>query len=450
MSEKPTTQFRVTGFWLAGLGMVAGLAMVSLLLSWIPGAVLGALPVLVRVGLAILLTVVPALLWVVIFMRQDRLEPEPREYVIGLFVVGILVGAGLYRPLVDLLLLSDWGQGSTAVLTGFIEGLILSVLIYAGVRLTVMPTSEFDERVDGMIYAIAFALGIATSEGISLVMGRAIRSYAAVVQIVSVDAMLAVAIGIVMGYVLGMLRPGRANGWLILVGVLGGGVVWASHDWVRSTITTGLNSHPMLSAVPSLVVMLVVFGLFSWLLTRAYDNADTQNDMQLPVGRADLPVAIVAVVVIVAALMMRGQMVYAGKAVIHGPFTVTMPSGMLPVAAGAAYPQQTLNGIQYDLQAQPSSGDLSADAARVRLVRGAGCQDVGSAGETKTSINNVVAQIQEYVCLPADKGQDVMHGYQLLAIKDGTLYTISVAGAEKSAATVDTYWHEMVARLTAK
>jgi len=450
MSDKPTTQFSVTGFWLAGLGMIAGLAMVSLLLSWIPGAVLLGLPVLVRVGLAVLLTAVPALLWVIIFMRQDRLEPEPREYVIGLFVLGVLVGAGIYRPLVDLLLLANWGQGNITILTGFIEGIILSVLIYAGVRFTIMPTNEFDERVDGMIYAIAFALGIATAEGITLVMSRAVRSYAAIVQIVSVDAMLAVAIGIVMGYVLGMIRPGRASGWLIVVGVLGGGVVWAAHDVVRSTITTGLNRHPMLSAIPSLVVMLVVFGLFSWLLTRAYANADTQNDMQLPVGRADIPVAIVAIVVIAAALMYRGQMVYAGKVVTHGPFTVTMPSGMLPVVPGAPYPQQTLNGIQYDLQAQPSSGDLNADSARIRLVRGAGCQDVGNVGETSTTINTAVAQIQEYVCLPDDHGQDVTHWYQLVTIKDGTLYSISVSGAEKSASTVDTYWHEMMARLTAK
>ena len=127
-----------------------------------------------------------------------------------------------------------------------------------------------------------------------------------------------------------------------------------------------------------------------------------------------------------------------------------MPSGMLPVTPGAAYPQQTLNGIQYDLQAQPSSGDLSADSARVRLVRGAGCQDVGNVGETKTSIQSTTALIHEYVCLPTSNGQDAIHGYQLLAIKDGTLYSISVSGAEKSASTVDTYWHEMIGRLTTK
>jgi len=145
MSEKPTTQFRVTGFWLAGLGMVAGLAVLSLLLSWIPSAVLSGLPVLARVGFAIVLTLIPALLWVFIFMRQDRLEPEPREYVLGLFVLGIAAGAGIYRPLVDLLLLADWGQGNIAIVTGFIEGLLLSALIYVAVRMTIMPTNELDE-----------------------------------------------------------------------------------------------------------------------------------------------------------------------------------------------------------------------------------------------------------------------------------------------------------------
>lgn len=450
MTEKPTAQFSVIGFWLAGLGMVAGLAVVSLLLSLIPSAALGALPQVARVGLAILLTVVPALLWIVIFMRQDRLEQEPHGYVAGLFVLGIIAGAGVYRPLLSFFMLSDWGQGNTAIMTGFIEGVLMSLVIYAGVRFTVMPTSEFDERVDGMIYAIAFALGMATSEGIALIMERNVRSYAAVVQIVAVDAMLAIAVAIVMGYVLGMIRPGRASGWYVVVGLVGGGLVWAMHDIVRRTITAGLNSHPMLSAIPSLVVMLVVFGLFSWLLTRAYANADTQIDMQLPAGRADLPAAIVAVVLVAATLAMSGQMVYTGKVVSHGPFAITMPNGMLPVTPGADFPQQSFSGIQYDAQVQPSSGDLSTDAARVRLVRGAACRDVGMTGETRTTINKTVAVIQEYVCLPAEGGRDAVRGYQLLAISDGSLYTISVSGAEKSAATVDSYWREMLARLSAK
>lgn len=450
MSEKPTTQFSVTGFWLAGLGMIAGLAVVSLLLSWVPGEVFTSLPTLARVGLAVLLTAVPALLWVVIFMRQDRLEPEPREYVAGLFVLGIVAGAGVYRPLFDLLQFAEWGQGNAALIAGFIQGVLLSLLIYAGVRFTIMPTGEFDERVDGMIYSIAFALGIATSEGITLVMSRAVRSYAAVVQIVSVDAMMAVAIGIVVGYVLGMIRPGRANGWLVVAGMLGGGLVWAMHDVARNTISGSLTGNTMLTAIPSLVVMLIVFGLFSWLLTRAYATAADQNDMQLPAGRGDIPVAVVAVVVLVAALLLRGQMTYAGQVVAHGPFQVTMPRGMLPVTPGIAFPKQSLNGVQYNLQAQPSSGSLSKDTAHARLVRGATCRDANTTGEVQVSIGNTPAMIQEYVCLPAAVGQDAIHGYQLFAVADGTLYSISVEGAERSAATVDTYWHELLARLTAK
>ena len=91
MSDKPNPQISVTGFWLAGLGMIVGLAVLSLVLSWIPGAVLSGLPLIARVVIAILLIAVPAMLWLVIFMRQDRLEPEPRGYVFGLYVFSIIL-----------------------------------------------------------------------------------------------------------------------------------------------------------------------------------------------------------------------------------------------------------------------------------------------------------------------------------------------------------------------
>jgi len=84
----------------------------------------------------------------------------------------------------------------------------------------------------------------------------------------------------------------------------------------------------------------------------------------------------------------------------------------------------------------------------MRLVRGAACRDIGLTGETRTSINQTVAVIQEYVCLPSTSGMDAVRGYQLLVTKDGTLYTVAVTGAERSASTVETYWREMLARLS--
>src|SRR5689334_14909757 len=34
----------------------------------------------------VILALVPALLWLVAFYQQDRLEPEPKQYVIGVFI----------------------------------------------------------------------------------------------------------------------------------------------------------------------------------------------------------------------------------------------------------------------------------------------------------------------------------------------------------------------------
>jgi RsiW-degrading membrane proteinase PrsW (M82 family) len=450
MSEKPTTQVSVTGFWLAGLGMIVGLAVLSLLLSWIPGAVLSGLPVLARVVIAIVLTAVPAILWLVIFVRQDRLEPEPRGYVFGLYVLGIVVGAGVLMPVVNFLQFATWGSGNNAVLAGLIEGMLIGVLVYVSVRTTIMPTAEFDERVDGMIYAIAVALGMATAEGISLVMSRDIHSLAAVAQIATVDTVIFVAVGIVVGFVMGMIRPGQSSGWVIVAGLVGSGVVWVGHAWVRQLLVRGLgNEIGLMHIVPSILVMVVVFGVFTWLLNRAYDTAHQQDNMQLAPGRGDVPVVLIAVVCLVGAVLMRDQFVYAGRVTTHGPFQVTMPRQMLPMHIGRPFPLVHLSGVQYDLESAQSAGSLAQDAAHARLLRGENCRDV-TKGETNIEIGTVTALIQEYVCLPMTTSADVIRGYQLITTVDQTTYSIVVTGPEQSAATVDMYWHELLSRIKAK
>ena len=450
MSEKPTTQVSVTGFWLAGLGMVVGLAVLSLLLSWIPGAVLSGLPLLARVIIAIILAVVPAILWLVIFMRQDRLEPEPRGYVFGLYVLGIVVGAGVLMPVVNFLQFATWGSGNNAVLAGLIEGVLIGVLVYVSVRTTVMPTAEFDERVDGMIYAIAAALGMATAEGISLVMSRDIRSLAAVAQIATIDTIIFVAVGIVVGYVMGMIRPGQSSGWFMVAGLMGSGVVWVGHDWVRQLLVRSLvNEISLVRIVPSILVLVVVFGLFTWLLNRAYDTAHQQDNMQLAPGRGDVPVMLIAVVCLVSAVLLRDQSVYAGRVTTHGPLQVTMPRQLLPVNPGNPFPLVHLSGVQYDLQSTQSAGSLAEDAAHARLLRGANCRDV-SKGETNIAFGTVPALIQQYVCLPTATYAEAMRGYELITTKDNITYTYVVAGPEQSAATVELYWRELLSRIKAK
>jgi RsiW-degrading membrane proteinase PrsW (M82 family) len=118
------------------------------------------------IALGLVFSTVPALLWLAIFYRIDRREPEPKQLVIAVYLVGLLLAAALYQPLVQGLFLADewlhqtwWGQLLGEVL--LIGGLSMGI-VYLAVRAVVYGSREFDERLDGIIYCMAAALGLAT------------------------------------------------------------------------------------------------------------------------------------------------------------------------------------------------------------------------------------------------------------------------------------------------
>jgi len=53
------------------------------------------------VGVGVLLSLIPAAIWMVFFYRQDRLEPEPKSYVIGVFVLGMLLCNAVAIPVIN-------------------------------------------------------------------------------------------------------------------------------------------------------------------------------------------------------------------------------------------------------------------------------------------------------------------------------------------------------------
>ena len=107
------------------------------------------------------------------FYRRDRLEPEPKGMVIGVFVLGGLVAAAVGIPLIE-----DWfdvGSWLNLSLLTQIAGNILVIgfvqmtLIYLAVRLSVYQSLEFDEWTDGILYGTAAGLGFATVLNINFI-----------------------------------------------------------------------------------------------------------------------------------------------------------------------------------------------------------------------------------------------------------------------------------------
>lgn len=123
---------------------------------------------------AIALGLVPSLLWLAFFLKED-VNPEPRRMIAKVFIFGAL--SALAALLVQLILkmpleslpfnLPQLIDENLSVFLGFsvIEEVIKFLFVYIAVR----KSAHFDEPVDAMIYMITGALGFATAENFFVV-----------------------------------------------------------------------------------------------------------------------------------------------------------------------------------------------------------------------------------------------------------------------------------------
>jgi len=114
----------------------------------------------------ILASILPALLWMILFYRSDRFAPEPMKLVARTFLVGAIVGAAMAFSLKELPFKMTFITAAV-----FIAPVSEELAKFLCVRWTVYENPEFNEPVDGMVYATAAALGFASVENILYVIG---------------------------------------------------------------------------------------------------------------------------------------------------------------------------------------------------------------------------------------------------------------------------------------
>src|SRR5688500_3097835 len=86
------------GLVVATIALLVVLILIGAGLTAAAGSI-GEIPETTRLFIGLLLTIVPALLWLGLFYAQDRLEPEPHHYVVGLLILGALLGGAIEQPL---------------------------------------------------------------------------------------------------------------------------------------------------------------------------------------------------------------------------------------------------------------------------------------------------------------------------------------------------------------
>ncbi|MDX9755138.1 MAG: PrsW family glutamic-type intramembrane protease [bacterium] len=121
----------------------------------------------------ILLAFGPGIFWLWYFYRKDRLEPEPKMLVLQMFVLGMLV----VIPCALLELLYPWNNLFLLVVGAPVIEEMGKFLV---VRYTVYKDQEFDEPMDGIIYAAAVALGFASLENLMYIVSYYLHAVATV------------------------------------------------------------------------------------------------------------------------------------------------------------------------------------------------------------------------------------------------------------------------------
>ena len=265
--------------WSAGLAHIAGQVLFVLVVVGLVALVKPMLSGWTLVAAGLVLALIPAILWLAFFYRQDRLEPEPKGYVIGVFLLGALLAQGVGIPLVERvyeaprwLPLNVWTDLLGSIL---VIGFVQEALKYAAVRYSVYPSAEFDERVDGVVYGTAAGLGYATMLNVHYVVASGGVDLQVGVIRIAVTALAQASFAGLTGYFLGRARFEDEPVWwlpggLALAAVLNGLFAFLSGELTTTSLSlSGGGFSPWPGLILAAVVAAATFAALNYLIRRA-------------------------------------------------------------------------------------------------------------------------------------------------------------------------------------
>lgn len=189
----------------------------------------------------IILALLPGFFWVWFYLRKDRAHPEPKKLIIKVFLWGMLATI----PAIAIELAIDYFIPYSA--SGSFWVVVFSTLLvvapseeylkYLVVKEKIYSHPEFDEPVDGIIYAVVAGLGFASLENILVVFTEG--GEAVLLRFATATLMHALTTGIV-GFYLAMAKFAPTN--------------LPPQKYYRRQVTTGLVIAIILHSVYNIVV----------------------------------------------------------------------------------------------------------------------------------------------------------------------------------------------------
>jgi RsiW-degrading membrane proteinase PrsW (M82 family) len=316
----------------------------------------------------VIIALVPAFIWLAFFYLQDRLEPEPKQFVLGMFVLGAVLAAAIGIPLVEnVFRVSHWLYANT--MTTLIGGILVvgftqEFIKYATVRYTMYHSDEFDEVTDGIVYATAAGLGYATMLNIQFVVSNGGVDLGAGVIRMAVVALAQASFAGITGYFLGRAKFESEPIWWMPLGITLAAVMNGLFNWLRGRVVqsgvslTGASVNPWLGLAFAAVVAFVTMGILVWLMRRAVQSAQAKSKqektMQTQKSSLGDRFAEITVVVVTVIALLAGWFYKSGVENRSVSFEVNGISGQAP----AGWLQAQVQGDEVLHVTDISSGDF--------------------------------------------------------------------------------------------
>lgn len=226
----------------------------------------------------VLMALVPAAIWMIFFYMQDRIEPEPKGYILAVFLLGGLLAAAFNTPILENVFhISKWIYADTAVtILGsiLVVGFTQEFLKFAAVRYSIYLSGEFDEPTDGVIYATAAGLGYATILNIQFVITNGGVALGASVIRMAVVALAQASFASITGYFLGRAKFEHEAIWWMPAGLTLAAIANGLFNWLRGRVVqsgislTAASANPWMGLILAALVAVLTTGIILWLVRR--------------------------------------------------------------------------------------------------------------------------------------------------------------------------------------
>lgn len=262
------------GFWRAGIAQIVAMGVFAAIVAIVAESI-GGLEETPLIIAGLFLALVPTALWLAYFYQQDRLEPEPKTKIAAVFLLALVLTDFLGLRLIhDWFRFDDWSgvNRTTSLLASIlIIGFTFEAIKYFAIRLIVWTTSEFDERMDGIVYGTVAGLGVATLLNLNhIIANQGVALGAGVVYTVT-TALAQASFGGVLGYFMAQAKFEHKPIWWVPLGLCIAATLNGFFTWVIDEVSAaGLTVEPWRSLVLGVVVALAVFGVLVALMQRAH------------------------------------------------------------------------------------------------------------------------------------------------------------------------------------